>query len=181
MILDVRPLLRGETDHIDFDYYLAPDPIEDVTFSSDAHVVGSITDNAGYMRLSLHATVPYTGECARCLMEVCGVFEVDFERTVCNEGTLTDERLSEIEADVYSDGYAVIKSGMLDIDEELREEMVLSFPTKLVCSEDCEGLCPMCGKPKSEGSCSCKKKEIDPRLAVLATLLHKDDENGENQ
>ncbi len=181
MILDVRPLLRGETDHIDFDYYLTPDPIADVTFDSDAHVTGKITDNAGYMRLILSASIGYRSSCARCLAPVLGAFDVSFERTVCEEGTVSDEQMAENEADVYSDGYAVIKNGMLDIDGELREEILLSFPGKLLCSDDCEGLCPMCGKPKREGSCSCKKKEIDPRLAVLATLLHGNDEERENQ
>ncbi len=181
MILDLRPLLRGETDHIDIDYYLSPDPIEDIIFDSDAHVFGRITDKAGYMRLVLSAEVGYKGHCARCLSPVSGDFELSFERTVCDEGTLSDERMKADEEDVYSDGYAVIHNGMLDIDEELREELVLSFPHKLLCSEDCEGLCPMCGRPKREGDCGCRKKEIDPRLAVLATLLHKDENEGENQ
>ncbi|MBQ8208162.1 MAG: DUF177 domain-containing protein [Clostridia bacterium] len=181
MILDLRPLLRGETDHIDIDYYLTPDPIDDITFDSDAHVFGRITDNAGYMRLALSAEVSYKGQCARCLKDVGCSFSVDFERTVCDEGTLSDDKARADEEDVYSDGYAIIHDGMLDIDEELREELVLSFPSKLLCSENCEGLCPMCGKPKSEGDCGCRKKEIDPRLAVLATLLHKNEEKGENQ
>ena len=181
MILDLRPLLRGETDHIDIDYFLEPDPIEDISFDSDAHVVGRITDNAGYMRLVLRAEVGYRGTCARCLDDVAGSFSVDFERTVCDEGTLSDDKARADAEDVYSDGYVIIRDGRLDVDEELREELVISFPSKLLCSEECEGLCPMCGKPKREGDCSCRKKEIDPRLAVLATLLHKDDEGGENQ
>ncbi len=185
MILDLRPLLRGETDHIDIDYYLTPDPIDDITFDSDAHVFGKITDNAGYMRLTLTAEIAYKGQCARCLADVKGSFTVDFERTVCDEGTLSDEAFSEKaradEEDVYSDGYVIIRDGRLDVDEELREELVLGFPSKLLCSQDCEGLCPMCGKPKREGDCGCRKKEIDPRLAVLATLLHKDEREGENQ
>lgn len=181
MILDLRPLLRGETDHIDIDYYLTPDPIEDIVFDSDAHVVGRITDNAGYMRLILKAEVGYKGACARCLDEVSGRFTLDFERTVCDEGTLSDEKVRADEDDVYSDGYVIIREGKLDIDEELREELVLGFPSKLLCSEDCEGLCPMCGKHKRDGDCGCRKKEIDPRLSILATLLHKDDEGGGNQ
>lgn len=181
MILDLRPLLRGETDHIDIDYYLVPDAIDDVVFDSDAHVYGRITDNAGYMRLTLSAEVSYKGQCARCLDDVKGCLKIDFERTVCDEGTLSDEKARADEEDVYSDGYAVIHDGMLDVDEELREELMLSFPSKLLCSEDCEGLCPMCGKPKRDGDCGCRKKEIDPRLAVLATLLHKDEKGGENQ
>ena len=181
MVLDVRPLLRGEVDHIDIDYCLTPDPIDDVVFDSDAHIFGKITDNAGYMRLVLTAEFSYKGQCARCLDEVSGHFKTDFERTVCDEGTLSDEKTKADEDDVYSDGYAIIHDGMLDIDAELREELVLSFPSRLLCSEECEGLCSMCGKPKRDGDCGCRKKEIDPRLSVLATLLHKNDESGGDQ
>lgn len=174
MILDLRPLLRGETDHIDIDYALSPEPIEDITFDSDAHVTGRITDSAGYMRLTLRAEVGYSGVCARCLDPVSGRFTMDFERTVCEENTLTDEEKRLEQDDVYSDGYAVIHDGKLDVDEEIREELLLSFPPRLLCSEDCAGLCPKCGKPRRLGDCGCPEKEPDPRLAVLKTLLRKD-------
>lgn len=179
MNLDLRPLLRGEVDHIDIDYALTPDPIEDITFDSDAHVTGRITDNAGYMRLTLSAEVGYKGVCARCLDPVSGNFTMNFERTVCEEDTLSDENAKGDDEDVYSDGYAIVRDGMLDIDEELREELLLDFPSRLLCSEDCPGLCPKCGKPRRLGDCGCSMKEIDPRLAVLKTLLQKDkaDEN----
>jgi hypothetical protein len=57
------------------------------------------------------------------------------------------------------------------VDDALLEELTLSFPTRLLCSEDCEGLCPKCGKPKRDGECSCSEKEIDPRLAVLKNFF----------
>lgn len=177
MVLDLRPLLRGETSRIDIDYYLTPEPIEGVTFDSDAHVKGYVTDNAGYMHLVLEAEVGYKGECARCLAPVTGTYRTVFERTVCEEKSLSEEKAKESEDDVYGDEYAVIKNGMLDIDEELREELLLGFPTRLLCSEDCPGLCPKCGKPKREGKCDCPEREIDPRLAVLKTLLRKDGGN----
>ena len=62
----------------------------------------------------------------------------------------------------------------LDVDEPLREELLLGFPLRLLCSEDCEGLCPKCGRPKREGDCGCVLKEIDPRLAVLKNFFDKD-------
>ena len=62
----------------------------------------------------------------------------------------------------------------LDVDEPLCEELLLGFPSRLLCSEDCEGLCPKCGKPKREGDCGCVLKEIDPRLAVLKNFFDKD-------
>ena len=169
MVIDVGPLLRGEAHKIDIDYMLTPETLWGVEFGSDAHVTGYLTDNAGYMRLVLKAELKYRGECARCLAPVEGVFSLDFERTVTTEGVLTEQQLEE-----QWDEYVVIHGSELDVDEPLREELVLAFPKKLLCSEDCEGLCPKCGKPRREGDCGCPAKEIDPRLAILATLFDKD-------
>ena len=171
MILDMRPMLRGETDRIRFDYPLTPDLPDGAEFDGDAHVVGEVTDEAGYMRLILTAKVSYHTECARCLEPVGGDFSVTLERTVAAEGTLTEEQLEE-----NVDEYAVIEDGKLDLDETIREELLLSFPMRFLCQEDCPGLCPKCGKPRREGDCGCPTFEPDPRLAVLRQLLDKNEE-----
>ena len=168
MIIDLNPMLRGEVNVINIDFVLTPEIIEDVTFESGARVFGKITNNAGYMRLTLKAVLPYVGECARCLDTVRGVFSLDFERTVVTEGMVSEERLEE-----SVDEYIVIDDGKLILDDAVREELLIDFPRKLLCSEDCEGLCPKCGKPKKEGDCGCVTKEIDPRLEVLKKLLDK--------
>ena len=168
MVLDISPLLRGEVNRIEIDYMLTPETLDGVEFDADVHVTGQLTDNAGYMRLTLKAELPYHGECARCLAPVDGVFSLDFERTVTAENTLTEQQLDEL-----SDEYVVLDGGELDVDEPLREELLLGFPTKLLCSEDCPGLCPKCGRPKREGDCGCTLKEIDPRLAILKSWSDK--------
>ena len=173
MVVDVAPLLRGEVKRLDIDYLLSPEQIDGITFDSDARVIGKITDNAGYMRLVLKAELGYHGECARCLAPVDGVFSLDFERTVVAEGTLTEQQDAE-----ESDEYVVLNGTELDVDEPLSEELLLGFPTRLLCSEDCPGLCPRCGKPRREGDCGCGGKEIDPRLAILKTFF--DDDKEEN-
>ena len=174
MILDMRAMLRGETDHIHFDYLLSPDLPDGAEFEGDAHVVGDVTDKAGYMFLTLTASVAYKTLCARCLTPVSGDFAVQLERTVAAEGTLTEEQLEE-----NVDEYAVIKDGMLDLDEEIREELLLSFPMRFLCREDCPGLCPKCGKPRAEGECGCPTFEPDPRLAVLKKLFDKNEEEND--
>ena len=174
MVVDVAPLLRGEVKKIDIDYILLTEQIDGVSFE-DAHVVGVLTDNSGYMRLKLQATLSYHGECARCLAPVDGVFSLDFERTVAAEGMIDEERLEELE-----DEYVVLEGHELSVDDALLEELTLSFPTRLLCSEDCEGLCPKCGKPKREGDCGCPTREIDPRLAVLAKFFDSDEEENKN-
>ena len=59
MKVDIGPLLRGECSKIDIDFTLAPEPVQDVEFEADAKVVGQVTDNAGYMRLTLSVELPF--------------------------------------------------------------------------------------------------------------------------
>ncbi len=171
MVLDMTPILRGDTNKITFDFMLAPMPIDRVTVLGDAHVVGEITDNAGYMRLHATAHLAYVAECDRCLSEVRDEFVLEFERTVAAEGSLTEEQIED-----NVDEFVIIEKGNLDIDEQLSEALMLDFPRKILCSEDCRGLCSKCGKNLNDGPCGCPEREIDPRLAVLAQLLEKEEE-----
>ncbi|MBR6726551.1 MAG: DUF177 domain-containing protein, partial [Clostridia bacterium] len=119
MVLNMGPILRGEIDRMEINYELTPEPVLDVVFPENAKVEGYITDDAGYMRLHLTASLPYRGSCARCLDPVEGVFALDFERTVAAEGSITEEQLEENE-----DSYVMIRDGKLDVDEPLREELL---------------------------------------------------------
>ena len=79
------------------------------------------------------------------------------------------------------DEYAVIENGGLALDELVREELLLCFPTRFLCSPDCPGLCPKCGKPLRLGDCGCPKREPDPRLAVLGKLLEQSESTERHQ
>ncbi len=168
MVLNMGPILRGEITRMEIEYDLAPEAVMDVTFPESAHIKGYLTDDAGYMQLFLHATLPYSGSCARCLQTVEGLFELDFTRTVAAEGSITEEKLAEMD-----DAYVMIREGKLDVDELLREELLMCFPMRLLCDEDCKGLCSKCGRPLKLGDCGCPKKEIDPRLAILKKWVDK--------
>lgn len=171
MNLDLKPMLRGETNRMAVDFSVDSDAPGGVTFGQ-IKLTGVITNQGGYMRLEAMAEVPYNGDCARCLTPVSGVYRMPFERTVVTEGTLTEEQEED-----NVDEYVILQNGMLDIDDLVREALILSFPMRLLCREDCPGLCPICGKPLSEGACGCSVKEIDPRWAILKTLRF--DEDGE--
>ena len=164
MILDLKPLLRGETDRIAIDYTLVPERIPGVEFG-EASVKGQVKDSGGYIRLTLSASVDYKSECARCLSPIEDRFVLEFERTVSDEKTLSAEAIEEDDGE-----YALMNDGMLDIDDQILEELLLSFPHKLLCSDDCPGLCPKCGAPLKNGKCSCPEKEPDPRWAALKNI-----------
>ena len=123
------------------------------------------------MHLCAKAHLAYEAECDRCLDAVDGEFVLDFERVVADEGTLTEEQIED-----NVDEYVIVENGRLDIDEQLAEALLLDFPRKILCNDDCPGLCHKCGKSLKYGKCNCPDKEIDPRLAILATLLEKNDE-----
>lgn len=172
MKLDLRKMLAGELQSLPISFTLTPPPTDDamsslyrVTFPQPLTVSGEILNNAGYMRMTLSLSLSYIAPCARCLAHVCGDFSFDVERTVVPEGMLAN--ISEEEAD----DYAIVRKGFLDMDEELLELLELNFPTKHLCSHDCKGFCPHCGKDLNTGECECGEKEIDPRLAPLQKLL----------
>ena len=165
MLIDLKPMLRGEVTRMSIDFSIEPEAPYGVSFDGDVRVFGEVTNQGGYMRLVATAEIPYSGTCARCLCEVSDVFTMPFERTVVTEGTLTDEQIED-----NVDEYVVLENGMLDVDDSVREALILSFPMRLLCDEDCPGLCSKCGKSLRDGDCGCPKREIDPRWAVLASI-----------
>ena len=173
MKLDLRALLADECRSVPVLFELEPKTdtknhfsgLNDIRFSSPVHVEGTITNTAGYIRMSLSLSVSYVAACARCLEDVSGSFSFDVERTVVTprmtEG-LSEDRIDEL---------VVVEDGFLDVDELLLEVLELSLPFRFLCSDDCKGLCQRCGKNLNEGPCGCEEKEIDPRLEPLRRLL----------
>ena len=74
------------------------------------------------------------------------------------------------EEDFDGSEYIITPSMTLDVDSIVREDVLLSLPTKHLCDEDCKGICAGCGVNLNEQECKCEK-EIDPRLAKLRGLL----------
>jgi uncharacterized protein len=62
-----------------------------------------------------------------------------------------------------------------DVDLMILEQIELAIPMKLLCREECRGLCYFCGADLNEGPCACNKQETDSRLAVLLDFRKKMD------
>ncbi|MCI8386937.1 MAG: DUF177 domain-containing protein [Clostridiales bacterium] len=176
MRIDMRALLAGETNRIVLDRtfsledgdYAFDTHIDGVTLTTPVKVTGEIVNMGGYICLKARAEVEYDTECARCLEPLHRSLTVELERTVVNHGSL------ENTSDEDADDYLEIVDGELDIETTIAEELMMNFPIRELCSENCKGLCPKCGKNLNEGECGCVTKEIDPRLAILQKLLEKE-------
>lgn len=72
--------------------------------------------------------------------------------------------------------YSLTEEGWLDVSPLLREQAWLAIPIKALCTPDCRGLCPQCGANLNVEECDCSQEQVDPRLAVLASLLEEEQE-----
>ena len=168
MILDMLPILSGSLQQIDFEFSFRPSEdsllatvYSDVDFAEPIIVTGCVKNMAGYMVLSADVKVSYSTACARCLEPVSNVLEISFEKDIASSGEVSSE----------NDDYIIIEDKKLDLLPTVEEEIMLEMPSRTLCKEDCLGLCHKCGKNLNEGDCDCAKKEVDPRLAILKTLL----------
>ena len=74
------------------------------------------------------------------------------------------------EVDEESLDIILLEGNELDLDDALTTAFILDMDSKVLCQEDCKGICAGCGVNLNYGTCKCRK-EIDPRFAVLAKLL----------
>ena len=65
----------------------------------------------------------------------------------------------------YIDGYC------LDADQLLYNEILTEWPMKVLCSQDCKGICSVCGQNLNEGTCSCEGQGLDPRMSVIRDVF----------
>ena len=109
--------------------------------------------------------------CARCLDPVEQNVARSFDLLYRPQGTdAGSEELSvtAVEAEIgYYQG-----DGLL-LEDALREQVLLAVPFKVVCREDCKGLCPTCGKNRNLEACSCTPPLGDPRWSALKDIREK--------
>ena len=124
---------------------------------------GTVRNTAGVlvMQGSIHTRIH--GVCDRCASD----FDRDVEFPI--DAVLVTELANEENEDEW---VFDLEGDSADLDDIIRTVFVLNMDSKLLCSEDCQGLCCRCGKNLNDGPCGCQK-EIDPRLAALKQLLDK--------
>lgn len=123
---------------------------------------GDLVDVRGGFRVRLLL------ECSRCLepvdMEVEGPLRVIYQPQPTG---LDGEEIELADDDLEVSFYT---GEEIDLSLSLHDEVALAVPMAPVCGDDCQGLCPVCGKSRLTGKCDCLDKRTDPRWAKLAEL-----------
>ena len=163
MLLDLRKIIHMPGESAAFECELSGDNLDFPSVSgyrSLPRATGRVFNEAGILRLTAEIVADMI-----CICDRCGEL---FDST---KVTKVDAVLSEEESADNPELF-VLKCDELDLEEVLSTCFILDMETKFLCTEDCKGLCPTCGKNLNFGPCRCRK-EIDPRFAVLEQLLDK--------
>ena len=114
-------------------------------------------------------TVPVKLECSRCLLKFEKEQSADLDFVIDLSGALEQTNSEE-------DGFFVAdpSASYFVLDDLVREAIILSLPLKPLCSEDCKGLCPVCGTDLNKSHCHCVVVKTDPRWDKLKVLLKKE-------
>ncbi len=109
-------------------------------------------------------------QCSRCLKEIRRMIEIPVEVVYHPEEELDGER-HELRGDEMDMGF--YKGEEIDLQDLLKEQMLLNRQMKPLCNENCRGICPVCGIDFNSDECKCQKKQIDPRLEKLKDFFDK--------
>ena len=140
---------------------------------SDAKVRGGATRKGEQVRLRGTIRTEVELLCDRCAAPEHAPLEVEFDTSyIPQEVEATKAENVELQAeDLILSAY---EGDAVDLDELVREQILLALPSRHLCREDCKGLCQKCGADLNRNQCSCEQGEVDPRWAALADIKNRE-------
>lgn len=154
------------------EHILAPIDMEKFIYKGDSYEfagkdpVDLTITNLGNKEVSIEGSVKLTLIlfCDRCLKELEYPMGISFNKKL--DFKLTEaERIKNLDEANYITGYN------LDVDILIRDEIIIDFPMRLLCSDECKGICVTCGNNLNEKTCDCDNTVLDPRMSVIRDIF----------
>jgi uncharacterized protein len=119
----------------------------------------------GKVQIDCHIDVTLLIPCDRCLEDV---------KTQINIQTSREVNLSEtdVEEKDFLDEADFIEGTEFDVEKFAYGEILVNLPMKVLCSENCKGICNRCGTNLNHESCGCDTTELDPRMAKALEVFN---------
>ena len=164
MIINLKDFLNSKEIHAQYNLNIDKDLLDlDDTIRLVEDVEGSVsvykTDDNLYAEVTL--SYKYGDNCARCNEVLENRISTNFNVTI-NGSTEEDDLNVELIND------------KIDLTDLIKQSIYLSKPLKVLCKEDCKGICIKCGSNNNYDECDCNDETIDPRLESLVKLLDKE-------
>jgi len=156
----------------DFAHVYQPEELnpvdERVSLIAPGVVNGKVQRSGNQVFVNGHVETRAQVECDRCLKPVEIPVDADFTLEYVSGSDYESSEVVELtEAEM---SVSVFDGKAIDVDEIAKEQILLAVPTRMLCREDCKGICPECGTDRNAGECKCVTNDIDPRWAALKDL-----------
>ena len=160
MKLDLLGLFGGAVKELPFEITMDADGLSPDIIGGSITAKGEARNRAGYVVITAETVLDAKAVCARC----GGVFDtrISFD---------TENKITDKLENGDDDEFIIAENSSLDLERFIREGIILDLPQKLLCGADCKGLCFKCGTNLNQSECSCDRRDIDPRLAVLSEFF----------
>ncbi len=134
-----------------------------VGFMEPVKIEGILRNESEIFVLEVKGETKVSLACDRCLAPVAIEISFNIEERFSHTGR-EDEETETFSGD------------QIDLADYVQRGILGALPMKVLCREDCQGLCPVCGKDLNEGDCGCDTTELDPRFESLRALFNVDEE-----
>jgi len=167
-------LVKLEGGKSEFTKVYEPDALdlgdERVKLCSTTSISGKIRRTGTEVFVTGHVDACVQVDCDRCLTPIQLPVSSDFSLEYITGSDYEASASAELTEDLMS--IAVFDGEAIDVDEIVKEQVLLSVPIRSLCKPDCKGFCPTCGADKNAGECGCYPSEVDPRWAALQGLIN---------
>jgi len=172
MFLSVKEMEKRK---VRFDESFQPGQIdfsgEDIEQSSPLRATGLaelLPHTEGEVRIQGRYSVEMKADCDRCL--AVAKFDLNESFDLFYRPVVVIAHEEEVAIDEGEAEIGFYEGGGVELEDVLRERVLLALPMQRVCSEGCRGICPVCGKNRNDGACECKPDPQDDRWGALRKL-----------
>lgn len=171
MSLDINLGRLRNTTGTTSNYELSTEKIEltdELAINKPVHVSLMVTNVGRILELKGYVNTEVIAACHRCLRSVTIPINTIIEEELVYFANLRD--VGDFSQEEIEDRFTVFDNDIFDLTDLIRENIISALPYKILCFEECRGLCIKCGQNLNIKDCNCITEEIDPRLAILAKL-----------
>ena len=124
----------------------------------------------GQVRVQGRVVADLDTECDRCLGRASFHIDAPFDLFYRPLASVAEQGGEEVAIDEGEAEIGFYELPGLELEDIIREQLLLQLPMQRVCSEDCKGICPICGANRNETACTCQARPGDDRWMALKDL-----------
>lgn len=117
----------------------------------------------GKIRLTGNFSIELLIPCNRCLEDVVVPLKLNFDSVLFSENTMKEDE---------DEDNSFLQGNDFDVYDFVNSCILMNMPSKVLCKEECKGLCPVCGNNLNTRECGCDSFVPDPRMAVISDIFN---------